>query len=56
MKLLILLLLTGCGSMDVNVSDSEHRIIVENICDAKTFPNQVERKQCVLDLLEILNG
>ena len=52
----IALILSSCGDMDVNVSDSEHRVIIENLCDKETFPIVEERKQCILDLLEVLNG
>ena len=51
--LLIALVLGSCG-MDVDVSDSQHRVTFE-VCDKETWPVLEERQACIKRVLDILD-
>ena len=53
LRILVSMMLIGCGT-EIKVEDSEHRIIFE-ICDKETFPDPVERRQCIGKVLDLLD-
>lgn len=59
MKLRTLLLgclLSGCGTQDVNVESSTHRIILEfGMCSEQNYPDQEERRECVDAVIEAIS-
>ena len=53
LKIIVAILVVGCGS-EIKIRDSEHKIIFE-MCDKETFPDLLERKQCIERIIDILD-